>query len=340
MTRMAPSEADQQHPSADAIPGHLRQLTAGFNGAIDGEATEVTAATPEYRQHPQSEEALVPAEAAVGGLAVHAAGSELSHTSEADNAPTPLTSKEIANITFESFRHSQGMESSVHKRLVRYAAKYERERLTPEAVHDSFQLTRQRAFRFTGLAKAEGAPKAHRDDSQRKISSRFEKDIALTEGVWNEVLAEKPMTREEFDKYWWSGEQVILEDLIGRDFSYLVGRGERPRARDEGKESSPTGKYLSHMVYYGMLGNSTGVEAYDHLYDRLTERLHEMKGYKFYVCLNPARTPTDTWLEAHMHTVVRKAAAVHLEHYPDDWDKLSDAWKQYLSGETHPAPTE
>lgn len=154
------------------------------------------------------------------------------------------------------------------------------------------------------------------------VQSRFAIDMERTEAAWERALA---------SAYDWSMEDAaddLLEWASLLDYKFIVQQeGGRWRGREEQHDSStPASAYLSHLLFYGKLGKSTGVEAFDKAYAAAMELLLEGGEYRDQQ-LTISETESIACTDA-----VRAAARVHLAHYPRDWDALPVLWQEFITG--------
>jgi hypothetical protein len=84
------------------------------------------------------------------------------------------------------------------------------------------------------------------------------------------------------------------------------------------------------MVHYGMLGNTTGHEIYDDLFDEVVKGLPQEWSWSVSSRDRQAKNPSASSYVGVLGTLVSHAADVHFQHYSNDYGQLTPEWREQL----------
>lgn len=179
----------------------------------------------------------------------------LAAEAELEHAYTP---QEVSKLFFNSFRFSQG-EPGIQQLLYNYLCKEYGDRLSSRLIQDGIEIAAPRIEKFVSA----GVSHTVREEDRIKdtIDEERQKWLATLD-VHN---SGKEMV---FDT------KETLKQILARETRFLVRGSGRPRPNSgDGNQSGPKDKFTSHIVYYGLLENSTGMPEYDKLFKELLAEL-------------------------------------------------------------------
>lgn len=253
-----------------------------------------------------------------------------SPTETHSDQPEPYTSTEIANLTFLSFRFSQGSLLS-QPEILRYIAATEGSRVDTDTLEESFEKASKRTKTFIGKDTV------HSD--RDTIDLEHEKQMRIIGMMWEDAT-KAPIDPDEV--HYIVGD--IRDEMIAKDFNYIVEKDGRPRKEDtsDHNDNPLTRTHNSHLVYYGLMGESTGEPVYDQMFQDIVEQLPD--NWNNHVrsvgrSTNPIANKKDSIDPTYVGVlgdVVREVAAVHFKHYPQDLEKLPERWRKQLEVEAVP----
>jgi hypothetical protein len=236
---------------------------------------------------------------------------------------TVYRSHELAALTFDSFKLSQG-SPTIQSWLLEYIVAKERDRITPDALAESYEIAATRTARF--IRRPDVHIVSNKVNGTRPEDHREQMDNMPK--MWDKALAEAD------PDFIWGTVSSIRGGIALADRKYLVERDGRPRvASREGTSPNQLARpYLSQLVHYGLLGNSTGHDIYDELFDEVTTGLPGEWSFYAYSYNRAGKRVSAEMLGV----VVAQVAGVHFDHYPEDYEQLSPEWKQQLLIEPTP----
>lgn len=115
------------------------------------------------------------------------------------------------------------------------------------------------------------SPRFHDERGIQEVEDSIEKETRDMKDFFDGSTGEDrgiPQTKEELL-------EAIIGSIIARDFTYLNRTDGRPRSHEGGRMSAATDPFLSHLVYYGLQGHSTGMKEYDELFAEMTACVRE-----------------------------------------------------------------
>lgn len=132
-------------------------------------------------------------------------------------------------------------------------------------------------------------------------------------------------------------EELLLDSVIS-DYVWVVEKDGRPRGIDDrGTSSKPTSRYLSQVVFYGIMGKPTRYEVYDQMFKDMMDNV-EKNWHTPILIEYPEREEIkgQKEMEISLGEALMATARVHLSHYPNDKDRLPQEWRdifQLFEGE-------
>ncbi len=231
------------------------------------------------------------------------------------------SSKELRDISFEAFRHSQGTPD-LQAQLIRYVAVTEPERIPRnEQGYCPLKIINPMVRQLSGRVQKYTASPMHTNSEE--VARRFGADMALVNRAWNTgtlPAEERETARRDLIA-------SIAAGIALGDYHYLVIQDGRPRGTNDAHTTPPNRAYLSHFVYYGLLGQTTKIPVFDDLYQRVVDYCgdsdHQAVTIDVNTKLRASRPTTQEKLLIEekmvpLGQIITAAAQVHLEHYPYD----------------------
>lgn len=110
-------------------------------------------------------------------------------------------------------------------------------------------------------------PRFHSARNVEEVEASAQVEIRLMQDFFDGNMS------ESFDVHVRTKEEVVAEiakRVIDKDFGYLKKIEGRPRSHEGERMSAVTDPFLSHFIYYGLQGHSTGMKEYDELFIEIT----------------------------------------------------------------------
>lgn len=212
----------------------------------------------------------------------------------------------VAALMINSFRFSQG-DIDIQQAMLRYLASRFHERFVPETVEASEPMVARAALVIVNNASLhpertpKGNPISRNPDNVASEVHDYIESMALY--VRESQLSPDALSEEVMDIVCSIVEHEFNRLGITIDNGAVSGRG---RLRKQAKVTTPkTDVYLSHWVYYGLLGQSTYLPEYDTLF---ADMVKEYRGIG---------STFDDAVTAHIHQCSDALLQFHLMHHPE-----------------------
>ena len=196
----------------------------------------------------------------------------------ATGANETALNSEIANFLYLSFFFSQG-NNQLQKCLIAYARQYYKEPLRKLRNSDKIAIKTKAAQRATSWVRRGPHPDLlykETSDVQTRLSKVSNFTIRATINPYARLLTAQAPDPKLLALTKFSRELPLKTSrlLIEVDYQWLVEKGGRPN-RKANKSSPFNDSFLSHAVYFGLLGQTTNHPAMDFAYSAIRPVLQQ-----------------------------------------------------------------
>lgn len=186
-----------------------------------------------------------------------------------------LTSQKAEKLLFLSYRFSQGsitLQSHLFYWLHFANPEWRIDAEMQEHITKQFGAHAKKFLGKSADLEKKTSPRFHSARNVEEIEASAQLEIRLMQDFFDGNMS------DSFDVHARTKEEVVAEiakRVIDKDFEYLKNIEGRPRSH-EGEHINAVGDpFLSHFVYYGFQGHSTGMKEYDDLFAEIAAYVRE-----------------------------------------------------------------
>ena len=223
----------------------------------------------------------------------------------------PASNNELADFLFKSFFYSQG-EKTTQANLLAYGQDFYGAALAQITTDDREEI-RQRAAR-KALSWLEHGPHTDVSPSKSTLAMRIARQIEKYEAQFTVTVPPKEAAPSE------ERDALTCVKMIDSDNLWVSYEGRFERKRGSGREYQDP--FLSHVIFYGLLGRDAHNPAMNYIFRRVKHALLGQVLDSSGVSFKPDSGGEDPVIQ------FREVLAIYLEHHPDEQEEVQQALGQ------------
>ncbi|MCX6727940.1 MAG: hypothetical protein NTX11_03975 [Candidatus Saccharibacteria bacterium] len=170
-----------------------------------------------------------------------------------------FTPEHVAQLFFESYRFSQG-NPAIQQQIFQFLNERFGDRITPDLIEQGATLATPRISAFvTSVTK-------HADTPHSVVSGSVETE----QRVWRSILTGGSIPAQPYNPH------DMLSTMLVREAKFVEDGGRPDRSDETNTSSRSYSKHLSPFVFYGLMGQDTGLPEYNAMFEELVDNLHDI----------------------------------------------------------------
>ena len=168
-----------------------------------------------------------------------------------------FTPEHVARLFFESYRFSQG-SPGIQQQIFQFLNERFGDRITPDLIEQGATLATPRISAFVTSGTK------HNDTPHSEVSGSVETE----QRVWRSILTGGSIPAQPYNPH------EMLSSMLVREAKFVEDGGRPYRADETSTSSRSYSKHLSPFVFYGLMGQDTGLPEYNAMFAELVDNLH------------------------------------------------------------------